>query len=146
MKTALIAAIALIALPASAEVKITDSYARVASPKAKAGAAFMVIENTGTTPDRLVSAESPAAKRVELHTHINDNGVMKMREVEAGFEIPAGGSYMLKRGSDHVMFMGLTESWAHGDSVPVTLIFEGAGEVSVEIPVDLDRKPAAHSH
>lgn len=146
MKPALIAALALIALPAMAEVKITDAYARVASPMAKAGAAYMLIENTGAAPDRLIAVESPAAKRVELHTHIDDNGVMRMREVEAGFEIPPGGSHALKRGGDHVMFMGLTERWAHGDTVPVTLVFEGAGAVSVEIPVDLEREPAAHSH
>ena len=143
MRTALLTSIvtALLAYPALAEVAITDAYARVASPKAKAGAAFMVIENTGTTPDRLLSAASPAAKRVELHTHINDNGVMKMREVEGGFEIPAGGVYTLKRGGDHVMFMGLTESWAQGDKVPVTFNFESAGAVTVEIEVDLERRP-----
>lgn len=121
-------------------ITITEPYARAASPKAKAGAAFMVIENTGTTPDRLVSAASDIAHRVELHTHQDmGEGVMRMVHVEEGFEIPAGGRHMLMRGGDHVMFMGLKQSMLQGDMVSVTLTFEAAGEVEIEIPVDLDR-------
>jgi copper(I)-binding protein len=66
---------------------------------------------------------------------------MRMMEVEEGFAIPAGGSHALARGGDHVMFLGLTRSLEHGDTVTVTLTFEQAGDVEVEIPVDLERKP-----
>ena len=128
-------------------IMVMDPYARVSSPVAKSGAAFMQIMNNAAEDDRLVSATSPAAARVELHTHIDDgNGVMLMREVEGGMAIPAGETHTLARGGDHVMFMGLTESWAQGDSVPVTLVFENAGEIMLEIPVDLERKPVHGDH
>lgn len=137
------AGLGLATLPALAmdkPIMVMDPYARVSSPVAKSGAAFMEIMNHSEVDDRLVSASSPASVKVELHTHIDDgNGVMLMREVEGGFAIPAGETYTLKRGGDHVMFMGLTESWSQGDMVPVTLVFEQAGEITLEIPVDLER-------
>lgn len=123
-------------------IVVEDAYARASTPTAKSGAAFMVLMNTGDQDDRLVGAISDVAARVELHTHREiADGVMKMMEVEEGFAIPAGGSHMLARGGDHVMFMGLNEPFADGDTVAVTLVFEHAGEVAVEIPVDLNRKP-----
>jgi copper(I)-binding protein len=121
-------------------LKIADPYARAASPNAKAGAAFMVIENHTEAEDRLLSASSDVAVRVELHTHIDDgNGTMQMRQVEEGFVIPAGGAHVLGRGGDHVMFMGLTRSLMDGDTVSVTFTFEKAGDIVVDIPVDLNR-------
>jgi len=121
-------------------LKIADPYARASGPNAKAGAAFMVIENHTETDDRLLSVTSDVAARVELHTHIDDgNGVMQMRQVEEGFVIPAGGAHELKRGGDHVMFMGLTRSLNDGDTVSVTFTFETAGDMVVEVPVDLSR-------
>ncbi|MCP4208452.1 MAG: copper chaperone PCu(A)C [Shimia sp.] len=132
------------ALPAFAEstIAVNDAYARVSSKMAKAGAAFMVIENTGTEDDQLVSVTSDVAKRTELHTHQDDgNGNMKMMHVKEGFAVPAGGEHALARGGDHVMFMGLTRGLEHGDVVNVTLTFEKAGDVMLEVPVDLERKP-----
>lgn len=137
-------AAALFTLPAFADSKIMihDAYARASGMSAMAGAAFFEIMNTGDEDDRLISAVSDVAKRVELHTHKEDaNGVMKMMEVEEGFVIPAGGMHMLKRGGDHVMFMGLNQPFEDGATVAVTLVFEKAGEMSVDIPVDLKRMP-----
>ena len=92
------------------------------------------------TNDRLIGVKSDVAGRVELHTHkVDENGVAQMIHVEEGFAIPAGEAHLLKRGGDHVMFMGLNAPFEQGSSVPVTLIFEQAGEVVVEIPVDLER-------
>ncbi|WP_421701817.1 copper chaperone PCu(A)C [Aliiroseovarius sp.] len=132
------------ALPAFAESKIMieDAYARAAGANAMAGAAFMQIMNMGDEGDRLIGAKSDIAKRVELHTHIeNAEGVMQMVEVEEGFPVAAGSTHMLQRGGDHVMFMGLNDTLEHGSNVTVTLVFEKAGEMVVEIPVDLERKP-----
>ncbi|NDR57380.1 copper chaperone PCu(A)C [Aliiruegeria sabulilitoris] len=142
LKTLLAATAALsLAAPALAEIEIKDAYARAAMPNAKAGAAFMHIVNTGTEDDRLVGAASGIAGKTELHTHIDDgNGIMKMVHVEEGFPIPAGGMHMLKRGGDHVMFMGLKGPMNDGENVTVTLRFEKAGDVTVEIPIDLQRK------
>ena len=142
LKTLLAAAAALsLAAPAFAEIEIKDAYARAAMPNAKAGAAFMQIVNTGSEADRLVAASSEIAKRTELHTHIDDgNGIMKMVHVEEGFAIPADGTHMLKRGGDHVMFMGLLGPMNDGETVSVTLSFERAGDMTIEIPIDLQRK------
>lgn len=134
----------LAAVPALslAEIVITDPYARVSRPGAPTGAAFMIIENTSDKPDRLVSASSDVAKRVELHTHIDQgDGVMKMTEIEGGVEIAAGATYVMKRGGDHVMFMGLNQPLEQGGAVEVTLTFEQAGDVTLTIPVDNERKP-----
>lgn len=134
-----------LAVQAHADIIIEDPYARASRPGAPTGAAFMIIENTGADADRLIGAASDVAKRVELHTHIDaGNGVMQMRHDEDGFDIPAGGHHGLKRGGDHVMFMGLTQDLVNGETVSVTLTFEKAGDIVVEIPVDNDRAPAGH--
>ncbi|WP_432450468.1 copper chaperone PCu(A)C [Aliiroseovarius marinus] len=146
IKTVLAAgAAALFAMPALAgDIMINDAYARASGMNAKAGAAFFEIMNHGAEDDRLISATSDVAKRVELHTHKEDaNGVMKMMEVEEGFAVPAGGMHALKRGGDHVMFMGLNQSFVDGETLSVTLVFEKAGEMTVDIPVDLKRNPMA---
>ena len=123
-------------------VMIDDPYARASGPAAKAGAAFMAITNHSDQPDRLIAASSTAAKRVELHTHLEDgDGVMKMLHVEEGFTLAPGETLMLKRGGKHVMLMGLTGPLNQGDTIKVDLTFEKAGTISVEIPVDLTRKP-----
>ena len=142
MKSVLAGAVALIlATPVFADIDVVDAYARAASPTAKAGAAFMVIRNTGSEDDRLIAAASDIAARVELHTHKDmGEGVMKMMHVEEGFAVPAGDMHALARGGDHVMFMGLTRPMAQGDTVTVTLTLEKAGEVVVDIPVDLERE------
>lgn len=144
-KTILAAAMACaVALPAFADgIMIKDPYSRSAGPHAKTGAAFFGIMNQTDQDDRLIAAASDIAKRVELHTHIETaDGVMQMREVKDGFPVEAGGMHMLARGGDHVMFMGLIRPMLQGDTVTVTLTFEKAGDVTVEIPVDLARKPA----
>ena len=135
---------ALLSTAAHAEIRIDESYARSSGAMAKAGAAFLMIKNTGPEDDRLIGVTSPASVRVELHTHIEKDGIMNMVEVEDGIPIPAGGMAMLQRGGDHLMFMGLKAPWAQGDMIPVTLTFEKAGEMALEIPVDLERK-ATHS-
>ncbi|MBE3639446.1 copper chaperone PCu(A)C [Mangrovicoccus algicola] len=131
----------------AAEIAIRDAYARASGPQAVSGAGFMVIENAGTAADRLIGATSPAAERVELHGHDQGpDGVMRMRRIEDGIEIPAGGGHALARGGDHLMFLGLRRPFAPGDTVPVTLRFETAGEIGIEMPVDPDRLPADTSH
>jgi copper(I)-binding protein len=141
---------ALPALAEDAKLMIMDPYARASTPSSKSGAIFFEVMNNGAA-DRLIGASTPAAGMTMLHTHEEDaNGVMKMIHVEEGFEVPANGTLALKRGGDHVMLMGLTGSLSQGDTVPLTLIFEQAGEINVDVPVDLKRKPGAqgeaHSH
>lgn len=152
VKTTLMAAMAatVLSLPAAAEmakIMVDDAYARASTPSAKSGAAFMGLMNHSGEDDRLISASSDVAAKVELHTHLEDaNGVMRMVEVEEGFVIPAGETLMMERGGKHVMFMGLNEPFEQGKMVEVTLTFEKAGDVAVQIPVDLERQPGAGAH
>lgn len=133
-----------LAVPAFAEgIEIQDPYARASGMSAIAGAAFFTIHNGTETDDRLIAASSDVAARVELHTHIEQDGVMRMVEVEEGFPIPAGGDHALARGGDHVMFMGIKEPFEQGKIITVTLTFESAGDITVEIPVDLERQEGA---
>ena len=140
------AAFLTLGAPLMAEgIMIKDAYVRSSTPSSPTGAAFMVLMNHTGTDDRLIGATSGVAKRVELHTHTEDtNGVMRMGEIEGGIALPAGGMHQMKRGGDHVMFMGLSEPLAQGSEITVTLTFEKAGEIELSIPVDHERK-AAHS-
>lgn len=142
----LLVAASLMALPAYAHngVHINDAYARTT---ATSGAIFFTIENHQDDEDRLISAATDAAEMVGLHTHIADaDGVMKMREVADGFSIPAYGDHVLARGGDHVMLMGLTRALKDGDMIRLTLTFERAGVVEVDVPVDNAREGAATGH
>lgn len=139
-KSFVLAAVALLmALPVSAEtIEVEGAFARSSGPTAKAGAAFMELRNMSDTDDTLIAARSDVAARVELHTHeAGENGVMKMIKLEEGITIPAGGTHSLARGGDHVMFMGLKEPFVQGEMITVTLEFEKAGEVELEVPIDL---------
>ncbi|GHF73808.1 copper chaperone PCu(A)C [Seohaeicola zhoushanensis] len=129
------------AFPALAEgIEVTGAYARAASPSAKAGGVFMTLNNTGAEDDRLVGAASDVAMKVELHTHKKTgDGVMQMVAIEGGIALPAGASHDLARGGDHVMLMGLKRSLVQGDTVTLVLTFEHAGEMTIEVPVDLTR-------
>lgn len=125
---------------------VSDSYARSTGPLAKAGAAYMKIMNHSKKDDRLISVYSDIAKKTELHTHLkSDNGVMKMMHIDKGIEIGAMNEHALVRGGDHIMFMGLKEPFENGKIIPVTLLFEKAGEVNIEVVVDQKRKEKKHS-
>ena len=120
--------------PALAQVQIEKPWARATVPGAKVAGGYMLLRNAGAAADRLVSASSPAAAKVELHVHINDNGVMKMREVKA-YDVPAKGAFELKPGGAHLMFIDIRRPFKEGEKLPVKLKFEKAGEVSVEFSV-----------
>ncbi|MDF1790572.1 MAG: copper chaperone PCu(A)C, partial [Thalassobaculaceae bacterium] len=98
------------------------------------GAAYLTIRNAGGSVDRLVAASTPVADRAELHTHLKDGDVMKMRAIEA-VEVPADGMAMLAPGGDHLMLMGLKAPLKEGESFPITLVFEKAGEMTVTVAV-----------
>ncbi len=119
---------------AFAQVSIDKPWARATAPGARVAAGYMVLQNKSAAADRLVAASSPAAARVELHVHIHEGGVMKMREVP-GYDVPAGGSFELKPGGAHLMFMDIKRVFKEGEKVQVKLKFEKAGEVSAEFHV-----------
>lgn len=127
-------------LPAAAHdgVHITDPYARIL---VGSGAVYFMVMNHAATDDVLVAASSPDAQMVHLMNSSADaDGVMKMADVEGGFPIEAEGSRTLAGGGDHVMLMGVTRKVVTGDTVTVVLTFERAGEVTLTVPVDNQRK------
>jgi copper(I)-binding protein len=127
-------ALALVASPALAQVEIDQPWARATAPGAKVAAGYMVIRNKAASADRLVGASSPAAARMETHVTMRDGDIMRMREVQ-GYDIPAGGSFELKPGGAHLMFVDIKQPFKEGERIRATLKFERAGEVSVEFHV-----------
>lgn len=115
------------------DIAVTQPWSRAAGANGT-GAGFLTIRNAGTQPDRLLAAASPVARKVELHSHIRDGEVMRMRPVE-GIAVPPGETVTLQPGGQHVMLIGLTEALNQGSEVPLTLRFERAGEVQVMLHV-----------
>ena len=111
------------------DITVSDAWVR-ASPMANGPAAiFLTITNGGSSPDRVVSAATPASRVTQLHSHTMADGVMRMRQVD-GIDIPAGQSVELKPGAFHIMLLDPVAALKEGDSVPVTLTFEHAGAIS----------------
>ena len=145
--TAFSSFLALSPILSAGQIVISDAYARSAGPLAKAGAAYMKIMNHSDESDRLIGVQSDIAKKTELHTHLkDDNGVIRMVRIDEGIEIGSMKEHRLVRGGQHIMFMGLKEAFKTGKIIPVTLFFEIAGEVGVEIVVDQARNEKKHSH
>ena len=119
-------------------LKIDHPWARVTVPGQQAGGAFLSVQNTGGAADRLLGGSSPAG-HVELHTMAMDGNVMRMREVPA-IDLPAGETVDLQPATTHhLMITGLKAPLKQGDSVPLTLRFEKAGEVQVTLKVQAAR-------
>jgi periplasmic copper chaperone A len=107
---------------------------------------FVALENTGKTADKLVSATTPAAERVEIHTMAVDaKGVMRMREI-GGIALAPGARVEMKPGSGmHLMLIGLKAPLRAGTSFPMTLQFEHAGKVEVSFSVQAPKGSDATS-
>jgi len=123
---ALIAGLLAISIPAfaaDATLRVDDPYIRLVPPGTTTTGAFMTIHNAGNAERKLVKATSPVSDTVQLHTHINDNGVMKMREIP-DIAVPAGGKVELKPGSYHIMLIEMKSELKEGDHVPITLSFD----------------------
>lgn len=117
------------------DVVVSGAWARQSLRKGGNSAAFMMVKNAGHSDDVLVSAASDVAKRVELHNHVNDNGVMKMRQVKTGIPVKAGAMAELKPGGYHVMLIGLKRDLKPGDKVHLTLTFKSGASAKLMVPV-----------
>jgi copper(I)-binding protein len=115
-------------------LSIEDPWARATPGMAANGAAYMVITNAGQAADELVDAASPVAAKVELHTHVMDGDVMRMRPVRA-IEVNVGEPAVLKPGGLHIMLIGLKAPLKQGETFPLTLTFAKAGTTTVEVVV-----------
>ena len=128
------------------DLRIGHPWTRATAPTAKVGAGYMTIANRGGAPDRLVSASAAVAGRVEIHEMRMDGGVMRMRELAGGINLPAGAEVALRPGGNHLMLMDLRAPLKEGASVPVVLVFERAGRVEVELKVEPPGGPAGGAH
>jgi len=115
-------------------ITVEVPWARASAGMAKTGAAYATIKNVGRHADRLIGVRSSVAKKTGIHKTLVEDGVMKMRAADV-IEVPAGGMVMLKPGGYHVMFMGLEHPLKEGASFPLTLVFEKAGEIDVNVRV-----------
>jgi copper(I)-binding protein len=116
-------------------LKIVAPWSRATPAGSKVGAGYMVIRNTGSEADRLITAETPAARRVEMHATSMKDGVMSMRQISGGIAIAPGKDVTLAPGGQHMMFIDLKAPLKRGDKIPMTLRFEKAGKVDVELDV-----------
>jgi len=134
-----------VAAPALAQVQIENAWARATPPGAKIAAGYLTIRNTGAA-DRLVSATSPAAEKVETHVTVKDGDVSRMREVK-GYAVPAKGTVELTPGGSHLMLVNIKAPLKEGEKVPLVLRFEKAGEVKTELAVrPLGASTMGHMH
>ena len=117
------------------DLHIEDPYVRASIGRAPNSAAFMTIHNLGITDDRLTSARSDVSDRVEIHTTLMSDGVMRMRQLKQGIPVPGAETVTLKPGGMHVMFLGLKQKLVAGENLKLTLVFEKAGELEMSVPI-----------
>jgi copper(I)-binding protein len=116
-------------------LEIDTPWARASIGTSRPTAAYLTIRNTGERPDRLLEVTTPVARHAEAHAMVHEGGVMKMRPA-GPLEIPVGGEVRLAPGGAlHIMLTELNQPLEERASLPLTLVFESAGEVTVAVPV-----------
>lgn len=132
------------------QLEIGHPWARMTPAGAKVGGGYLSVENDGKEADRLVSGTAEISDRVEIHEMTVKDGVMNMRMLADGVEIPAGGEIKLAPGGYHLMFIGLKQPLKQGESFKGTLTFAKAGTVDVEFKIEgmggPKAAPAAEDH
>jgi periplasmic copper chaperone A len=134
---------------------IHHPWTRATPAGARVAGGYLVIENRGSEPDRLLGGASEAGTAVEVHEMSEADGIMRMRALPEGIVIPAGGTVEFKPGGLHLMITGLKRQLAEGEMVKATLSFEKAGRIDVELEVqaigkvparDEDDAHGGHTH
>ena len=134
MRKLLIAALLCQSTFALADIVVSEPYARAVPHGQLNSAAFMTLKNSGNKAVDLISASSPAAEHVELHTHSNVDGVMQMRPIDK-VTIEANHATILKPGGHHVMLIGLQQELNEGDSIPMTFTFSDGTTQEKQLPI-----------
>lgn len=122
-----------VAAVVAGDIAIFGPFSRATLPNAPVAGGFLSIVNSGDQADRLVSAHASISGETQIHEMAMESGVMKMRELPDVLEIPAGAEVLLAPGGYHLMFMSLLRPINEGDLVDVTLVFENAGEIRVDL-------------
>lgn len=137
-----LAAALLLTVPASAhdfrvgDLIIGHPWTRAVTPRAPTAAGYMAIHNTGRVADRLIAAETPQASQVDLHETSMTDGIMRMRPIPRGIDILPGQEVLLAPSGLHLMLISPRGTFTQGARVPLTLVFEQAGRVDVELAVE----------
>ncbi|GAB5388843.1 MAG: hypothetical protein Alpg2KO_18110 [Alphaproteobacteria bacterium] len=116
-------------------LKLTFGWGRATTPSMTASAAYVTFWNSNDFDDRLISATSPRADMVELHGMEMKDGVMRMFPLADGIDLPAGKEVALQPGGTHLMLMGLKSQIKQGETIQVTLTFETADPITVDLGV-----------
>jgi len=136
---------------AAADITVSNAYVRATAPGQANSVAFMTLHNSSMQAYAVVDAEGHAAKAIELHTHVHENGMMKMRRINK-IDLPAHGNVMLKPGGHHIMLIGLKQAANKGDSIHLSLVFNDGSKKMLEVPVksmkmqmgSMDHKKGGH--
>jgi periplasmic copper chaperone A len=131
---------------ALSSLKIEHPYARATPPGARTGGAYLIVQNEGKLPDRLVRVSSPVAKSAAIHSMTMDGNMMRMRVVRS-LDIPPGAKVTLSPGGYHVMLVDIAHPLVPGEQVPLTLTFEKAG--TIDVRADVEAPPTGvqqHAH
>ena len=137
--------------PEQAHLDIRNGRSRVTPNGAPVAGGYVTIRNFSDKPDRLVGASLPLAMRAEIHEMSMTDGIMRMRELDKGLEIPASGTVELKQGSYHLMFIKPSRAFVEGEWIDGTLTFERAGTLPVRFKVEAvggtnQQSGAGHQH
>ncbi len=151
LRAAIFMAAAMLITPALAQdfiagdAGVDNAWARATPGRAANGAAYMTLSVSGDQADRLISASSPVAERAEFHTNLREGEVIKMRSM-AAIDVLPGAPVMLQPGGHHLMLIGLAKPLKAGQRFPLTLTFERAGILKVEVEVKPVRASAENKH
>jgi copper(I)-binding protein len=118
------------------EIEVVGPWARASLPATTDGGGFFTLTNKGTVPDRLIAATSPAAERVEIHAITVVGADLRMRQREGGLAISPGTTLILKPRGYHLLMTGLKTPLAPGSQASVTLTFENAGSLDIEMAIE----------
>jgi periplasmic copper chaperone A len=134
MHLAVLGAVTAAPMATVGEIEIHDAWARASLGQMRSGAAYLTLEVTGDRVERLIAAASPIAEKATLHTHVMDGDIARMRPV-AAIEIAPGAPTVLEPGGLHIMLSGLERRLVEGETFPLSLTFERAGTVAIEVPI-----------
>jgi periplasmic copper chaperone A len=129
------------------DITVTHPWTRPTPPGVKMGVGYMAISNNGDTEVTFTGGKTPKAKAVSIHQSSMKNNMVTMKPVRDGLAIPAGETVLLEPSGYHLMLEGLTGAIARGENIPMTLTFEGAGPVEIELhTMDMATSEDKHRH
>lgn len=131
-----VGAVAALSHAAEADIGLSNAWVRPTLGAGRTTAAYVTVTNVGTAADRLTAVDAPGADSVEVHTAGIEDGIMRMRRLE-GLDIPAGETVAMAPGGYHIMIIGLEQPIAIGATIPLTLTFEEAGSVTIQVGVSM---------